>query len=88
MAATKWMRALAVLAVMCCATKLSAQIPTAGAPAGGAAAGAAHPGSVPEPKLVFDREVFNYQGSGRRDPFKPLIGKESRGGEIRMTNDE
>jgi hypothetical protein len=43
-------------------------------------AGAAKPaGAVGEPKLVFDREVYNYPGVGRRDPFKPLIGKESLG---------
>lgn len=72
MAATKWMRALAVLAVVCCASKLSAQAPAA-------PGREAHAGSVPEPKLVFDREIFNYPGAGRRDPFKPLVGKESLG---------
>lgn len=36
------------------------------------------PGTV-EAKLVFDREVFAYSGNGRRDPFKPLLGKESLG---------
>src|SRR5437773_2522780 len=37
------------------------------------------PKPIPEPKLVFDREVFSYPGSARRDPFKPLLGKESLG---------
>lgn len=64
-------------AVMASATQLAAQGPPA-------AAGAAPPAGVPkaavaEPKLVFDREVFSYPGNGRRDPFKPLIGKESLG---------
>jgi hypothetical protein len=27
-----------------------------------------------EPKLVFEREVFNYEGRVRRDPFRPLTG--------------
>jgi len=35
---------------------------------------AAPPGSQPEPKLAFDREVFAYPAEGRRDPFKPLGG--------------
>src|SRR5512142_1986546 len=28
-----------------------------------------------EPKLIFDREVFEYPAEGRRDPFTPLVGK-------------
>jgi hypothetical protein len=28
-----------------------------------------------EPKLVFEREVFQYAGSMRRDPFRPLTAK-------------
>ncbi|MGQ0560987.1 MAG: hypothetical protein ACT443_03830 [Gemmatimonadota bacterium] len=44
-----------------------------------AATSNAPPGQVAEPKLVFDREVFGYPGSGRRDPFKPLVGRESLG---------
>lgn len=28
--------------------------------------------STAEPRLVFDREVFSYARSGRRDPFRPL----------------
>src|SRR5688500_2604619 len=48
-------------------------------PAAGATKPAGPAGAVGEPKLVFDREVFNYPGVGRRDPFKPLIGKESLG---------
>jgi hypothetical protein len=35
---------------------------------------AALPGSQPEPKLAFDREIFAYPAEGRRDPFKPLGG--------------
>jgi hypothetical protein len=27
---------------------------------------------VAEPKLVFEREVFQYSGGSRRDPFRPL----------------
>jgi hypothetical protein len=27
-----------------------------------------------EPKLVFEREVFHYEGRVRRDPFRPLTG--------------
>ena len=42
-------------------------------------ANAQTPGSTPEPKLMFDREVFSYPGGARRDPFRPLIGKESLG---------
>jgi hypothetical protein len=30
-------------------------------------------------KLVFDREVFRYPGENRRDPFKPLTGKNQAG---------
>ncbi|HEX2165882.1 MAG TPA: hypothetical protein VHG09_01470 [Longimicrobiales bacterium] len=28
-----------------------------------------------EPQLVFEREVFNYPGRARRDPFMPLTGE-------------
>jgi hypothetical protein len=27
-----------------------------------------------EPRLVFEREVFHYEGRVRRDPFRPLTG--------------
>jgi hypothetical protein len=27
-----------------------------------------------EPKLVFEREIFHYEGRVRRDPFRPLTG--------------
>jgi hypothetical protein len=27
-----------------------------------------------EPRLVFEREVFDYSGHSRRDPFRPLTG--------------
>lgn len=30
------------------------------------------PISADEVKLVFDREVYRYDGAGRRDPYKPL----------------
>jgi hypothetical protein len=30
-------------------------------------------------KLVFDREVYRYPGENRRDPFKPLTGKNGVG---------
>jgi hypothetical protein len=30
------------------------------------------PGSMGEPKLVFEREVYRYPGENRRDPFLPL----------------
>lgn len=32
-----------------------------------------------EPKLIFDREVFEYPAEGRRDPFTPLVGKNDMG---------
>lgn len=72
MAATKRTRTLALLLGLVAAGAVAAQQPPAGAPG-------AQPGAVPEPKLVFDREVFGYAGTVRRDPFKPLIGKESLG---------
>jgi hypothetical protein len=28
-----------------------------------------------DPRLVFEREVFSYPGSARRDPFMPLTGQ-------------
>ena len=60
------------------ATPLFAQAP-ATPPAG---APAAIPGSQPEPKLAFDREVFGYPAEGRRDPFKPLTGGPGSGGPL------
>lgn len=71
MAATNRMRLLALVLGLAAAGPLAAQQP--------AAPPAATPGSVAEPKLMFDREVFGYAGTARRDPFKPLIGKESLG---------
>jgi len=71
MARTRSLLALLAIAALAGSTRAYAQQPakdTLGAP----------PGSV-EAKLVFDREVFSYNGGGRRDPFKPLIGKESLG---------
>lgn len=89
MAVTKVARAFAALVAVCGVTSLYAQKPAAPAPgatvtaAPPPAAGAAAKPGVPAPsaevKLVFDREVFSYPGSGRRDPFKPLVGKESAG---------
>ncbi len=40
------------------------------------------PGSQPEPKLAFDREVFSYPAEGRRDPFRPLMGGPGSGGPL------
>lgn len=28
-----------------------------------------------DPRLIFDREVYNYPGRARRDPFMPLTGQ-------------
>jgi hypothetical protein len=74
----KTTRALTTAALVLTASSLFAQAPKPAAPP---AAGQVpvHAAPVPEPKLVFDREVFSYPGGGRRDPFKPLIGKESLG---------
>ncbi len=47
-----------------------------------AAAKSAPPASAPsaeEPKLIFDREVFDYPAAPRRDPFTPLVGKNDMG---------
>ena len=68
-------RALALFFAVAFAAPLAAQQPAP--PAGAAPAGP--PGMAGEPKLVFDREVFSYPGNSRRDPFKPLVGKESLG---------
>jgi hypothetical protein len=59
--------AMSALLVVVAALPLYGQAPPA-PPAG------APPGSQPEPKLAFDREVFAYPAEGRRDPFKPLGG--------------
>lgn len=66
MAACNMMRALVAIVALSGAASAYAQQP------GG-------PGSTPEPTLMFDRETFSYPGSARRDPFRPLIGKESLG---------
>jgi hypothetical protein len=47
--------------------------PPAGAPA---AAAPARPRDI---QLVFEREVFHYQSSGRRDPFRSLANDEGMG---------
>jgi hypothetical protein len=36
----------------------------------------AMPKTTGDPVLMFEREVFTYQGRSRRDPFKPLTGAE------------
>ena len=61
--------AMSALLVVVAALPLAAQAPAPPAPPAGAP-----PGSQPEPKLAFDREVFAYPAEGRRDPFKPLVG--------------
>jgi hypothetical protein len=66
-ASTKKTRyALSALLVLISALPLFGQAPPP--------APTAPPGSQPEPKLAFDREVFAYPVDGRRDPFKPLTG--------------
>lgn len=67
MALIKTMRALAAITVISGAAASYAQQP------------ATPPQPIPEPKLVFDREVYSYASSARRDPFKALVGKESLG---------
>jgi hypothetical protein len=57
--------AMSALLVVVAALPLYAQAPAPAPPA-------APPGSQPEPKLAFDREVFAYPAEGRRDPFRPL----------------
>ena len=77
--------AVAVLALLNAGALLAQAPPAGGAPppTGGAPPAGAHPTTpkapFKEPKLVFDREVFTYSENGRRDPFKPLLGKESSG---------
>lgn len=48
------------------------QADSASAPA---PAGGANVRRADEPRLVFEREVFEYPGRGRRDPFQPLTGR-------------
>ncbi|HSJ06228.1 MAG TPA: hypothetical protein VK936_05965 [Longimicrobiales bacterium] len=45
------------------------------APAAAQQAPAKPVANTSEPKLVFEREVFNYAGRMRRDPFRPLTAK-------------
>jgi hypothetical protein len=43
---------------------------------------------TPPPTLVFEREVFEYPGGGRRDPFRPLNTNDTSGpqfSELTMT---
>lgn len=72
------MRATKLIPMLCCAlvcaTAVTAQTPPPGAPP------AAPKGPAPDPKLSFDREVFNYPGDMRKDPFRPLVGLEGVGG--------
>lgn len=64
--------ALCALALTAAAVPLAAQAPTG---TGNSAAGVPQP-----PKLVFEREVFDYPGaSGRRDPFRPLTDRDDTG---------
>lgn len=86
MAVIKVARAFATIIGVFGVTTLYAQTPAppvpTPTPAPTPAAGAAKPGApapAAEVKLVFDRETFTYPGAGRRDPFKPLVGKESAG---------
>jgi hypothetical protein len=75
-ASTKSKRyAMAALMVLL-ATPVLAQAPAA------PPAPSAIPGSQPEPKLAFDREVFAYPAEGRRDPFRPLSGGPNSGGPL------
>ncbi len=55
---------------------LSAQAarPRPSAPRPDSAAKAPPPGPI---KLVYDREVFDYPATGRRDPFAPLVGDDA-----------
>lgn len=78
MAAINVVRAFACVAALCGSAAAFAQQPPAGPPAGGPPAGGP-PAPPIEAKLVFDREVYSYTGAPRRDPFKPLVGKESLG---------
>ena len=64
------------------ATPVFAQAPAPPAGAPGAPAPNAIPGSQPEPKLAFDREVFSYPAEGRRDPFRPLSAGPGAGGPL------
>ena len=71
MAVIKVIRALAAIAAISGAAASYAQQPVV------TTVKATQP--TPEPKLAFDREVYAYGASARRDPFKPLVGKESLG---------
>lgn len=73
MAVINVVRAVACIAAVCGSATAFAQQPPAGPPPGGP------PAPPVEAKLVFDREVYSYTGAPRRDPFKPLVGKESLG---------
>lgn len=66
--------ALTAALLLLAAVPLAAQAPAPPAPA--------VPGSQPEPKLAFDREVFGYPAEGRRDPFKPLLSGAGAGGPL------
>ena len=73
-------RAFAAIALLTGAAGANAQQPAAAVTTVAATAPAAKPAQpTAEPKLVFDREVYSYAANARRDPFKPLAGKESLG---------
>lgn len=72
------MRTKTLLQVACglllCAAPVAAQNPVPVMPA------AQDTVRANEPKLVFEREVYSYPGaSGRRDPFRPLTGRNDAG---------
>lgn len=63
--------ALACLALLCAAGPAQAQARASAATAPRVSAPA--PAAAPaEPRLIFEREVFEYTGRVRRDPFQPL----------------
>ena len=49
------------------------------ATAAAAQAPAAPPRPPADPKLALEREVFDYPGGNRRDPFKPLTSGDTQG---------
>ncbi|HSJ12824.1 MAG TPA: hypothetical protein VK939_00325 [Longimicrobiales bacterium] len=64
---------LCALGFALAAGPLAAQEPAPAEPP----AEAAVPGTDAEPRLVFEREVFAYPASTRRDPFRPLTSADS-----------
>jgi len=78
-ALTRITHALAAIALMAGAASAHAQQPAAAATPAKTDPVARPAQPAAEPKLVFDREVYAYASNARRDPFKPLAGKESLG---------